>query len=116
MNSSSNDAGRRGPEGDDRVERSWKLFLMTLPWGARALAWLMRLVHRDAFADEVRVFDRLVIDPCPEELDWIRGYLAHPRYRRASLARRLGLRGRVTLLNAWAREYVRPASSPSPSD
>ena len=82
---------------------SWGLFLTTLPPVARMVALLLWPVRADLFAEDLRVFHRLAAGPNPDQVAWVRGYLCHPRYRRASLLRRLGLRGRVSLLDAWAR-------------
>jgi hypothetical protein len=89
--------------GNGKRPSSWRLFLTTLPPVARGVAWLLWLVRTDFFAEDLRVFHRLVDGPDPDQVAWVRGYLSHPRYRRASLLRRLGLRGRVSLLDAWAR-------------
>lgn len=67
-------------------------------------------IRHGVFEEELRVFGRLADGDAAEEVAWVRDYLAHPRYRRGSLLRRLGLRGRVSLLDAWARRSrERPA-------
>lgn len=90
---------------------SWRLFLTTLPPVARTVAFLLWPVRADLFAEDLRVFHRLAAGPDPDQVAWVRGYLCHPRYRRASLLRRLGLRGRVSLLDAWARRNSRAIPS-----
>lgn len=95
--------GRGVAGGRTKAGSPWGLFLGTLPPGARALAWLLWPVRHGLFEEELRVFRRLADGDVAEEVAWVRDYLGHPRYRRASLLRRIGLRGRVSLLDAWAR-------------
>ena len=94
---------RRWAGGKAKAASPWGLFLGTLPPGARALAWLLWPVRHGVFEEELRVFGRLADGDASEEVPWVRGYLGHPRYRRGSWLRRLGLRGRVSLLDVWAR-------------
>lgn len=91
--------------GKGRWASSWCLFLKMMPPGARVLAWVLFPVRSGFFSEDLRVFHRLVGGPDPEQVAWVRGYLCHPRYRRASWLRRMGVRGRVSLLDEWARQH-----------
>ncbi|MEI6343372.1 MAG: hypothetical protein WCR07_15570 [Verrucomicrobiota bacterium] len=68
------------------------------------MAWLLYPLRGDVFADELRVLGRLSDQASPEQVAWTKDYLSHPRYSKGTLARRLGLRCRVSLLAAWAKE------------
>lgn len=91
----------------------WTLFLGTLTPMARTLAMLLSPVRDGIFAEELRVFGRLAGGAASEDVAWVRSYLSHPRYRQGSLLRRLGLRSRVSLLDAWARR-VRDGAARGP--
>jgi hypothetical protein len=82
---------------------AWKVFLATLPPAPRAVARLLTPLRGELFADELRIYGRLVDKPSQAQLAWTRDYISHPRYRKDGFVRRFGLRSRVGLLDAWAR-------------
>ena len=85
---------------------AWRAVLATLPMGPRFLARMLSPFRQRLFSDELRLFVRLMADSSPQSVRWARDYLSHPRYRRGSISRRLGLRCRVSLLEEWS--VVRP--------
>lgn len=103
MDSSTATELRVAEEGKGNGASSWSLFLRMLPPGARVVAWLLYPVRAGFFSEDLQVFRRLAEGPDAAQVAWVRGYLCHPRYRRASWLRRLGMRGRVSLLDQWAR-------------
>jgi hypothetical protein len=111
MDSRTSSAQVVATEGKGERASSWCLFLKMLPPGARALAWVLFPVRSGFFSEDLRVFHRLVGGPDPEQVAWVRGYLSHPRYRRSSLLRRMGVRGRVRLLDQWVRLHVAGTAS-----
>lgn len=84
------------------VAGAWQIVLATLPIGPRLVAWMLTPVRNSVFADELRLFGRVNGARCQAGLEQARDYLAHPRYRDGSWTRRMGLRCRVSLLDAWA--------------
>lgn len=95
--------GTEGSGGNGRpTALPWEIVLATLPVGPRLVAWLLSPVRATVFADELRLFARVSGTCRPSDLEWVRDYLSHQRYRGGSLKRRLGLRCRVSLLDRWA--------------
>ena len=85
---------------------AWTMVLATLPLGPRMLARIMSPFRHRIFSDELRMFARVMDGPGSEGIRQARDYLAHPRYRKGSLRRRLGLRCRVSLLEDWAESHA----------
>lgn len=84
---------------------AWKMVLATLPPGPRMIARILSPVRHRVFADELRMFARVMDGSGTEGVRQARDFLAHPRYRKGSLRRRLGLRCRVSLLEDWADSH-----------
>lgn len=82
--------------------RPWDVVVAKLPEGSRWIAWLLWPWRWSVFGEEMRLFGRFPGVARPEGIEWAMDYLSHPRYREASLGRRLGFRCRAHLLQEWA--------------